>query len=266
MNSDFSIFRIPHSVVLFVFAFSLFNSVGDAQDSKRPPFHGTIFLSAKVITEEDPSTFVKLAYKGQQKRRMFDRRTNGWIANEPFIFLASFSDELTIEMQVNSEFGSEEKARELAEEYARVYGRLPRCLRTDVKTSWIHDGKKLFGGGNHNLLVHVDQSKEYESNGILEETLVHEATHSSLDGTLARDDGWIAAQQADMQFISKYALENPEREDVAETFLLWLAVRHRPDSLTKDQRRLIEETIPARLEFLDKQDFDLSPLIGSEKN
>ena len=34
---------------------------------------------------------------------------------------------------------------------------MPTVLRTDVETVWIHKGEEPWGGGNNNLLIHVDQ-------------------------------------------------------------------------------------------------------------
>jgi hypothetical protein len=250
-------------IVLAAFAI-LFatRSITSADDSK-PPYHGTIFINGNIVTEEDRSVFERIESKNSAKRRMFDRRVNKFIENEPFLFDAFYEDGLMIEIQVNSEFESPERAAKLAKEYAIEFGRLPRCLRTNVRTSWIHAGKQLFGGGNENLLIHIDQAAEYRRQGILEETLIHEATHTSLDPLYARHPDWIKAQQSDPTAISTYAKDHPNREDLAETFLLWFAVRHRRDRLTPEQTETIERSIPARLVFLDSLQLDLSPLIPS---
>jgi hypothetical protein len=250
-------------IVLAAFAI-LFatRSITSADDSK-PPYHGTIFINGNIVTEEDRSVFERIESKNSAKRRMFDRRVNKFIENEPFLFDAFYEDGLMIEIQVNSEFESPERAAKLAEEYAIEFGRLPKCLRTNVRTSWIHAGKQLFGGGNENLLIHIDQAAEYRRQGILEETLIHEATHTSLDPLYARHPDWIKAQQSDPTAISTYAKDHPNREDLAETFLLWFAVRHRRDRLTPEQTETIERSIPARLVFLDSLQLDLSPLIPS---
>ena len=63
-------------------------------------------------------------------------------------------------------------------------GQLPKSLRTDVKTMWIHKGEEAWGGGNNNILTHTGQGEIYENwNGgdISQETLIHEGTHTSLD-------------------------------------------------------------------------------------
>ena len=186
---------------------------------------------------------------------MYDRRS-GWIDLEPFLFDTKFSDLPSVEIQVNPEFGSIEKAKVQAERFAPVIGRLPKCLRKDIKTVWIHMGNEPFGGGNNNLLIHVGQADDYENRGILEETLVHEAAHTSLDGVHAYAEEWQNAQEQDAEFISTYARDNPFREDIAESFLPYFAARHRPERISSKLKEIIEKTIPHRIKYFDSQKFE----------
>lgn len=232
----------------------------DVVEKQDPPFWGTIFIDPDIITEDDPTTFSGLTAKGTGERIMYDRRVADWITNEPFLFQATYDDGLEIEFQVNSEFGDAEIAEEQALQYAVVIGRLPTALRTDVETSWIHKGKELFGGGNNNLLIHVEQSEEYIADGILEETFVHEAAHSSLDAYHANHSDWLTAQENDPAFISTYAKDNPTREDIAESFLPYLAVRYRADRISQDLNDQITEAIPNRIAYFDALDLDIYPI------
>ncbi len=77
-----------------------------------------------------------------------------------------------------------------------MIGQLPTVLRKDVQTVWIHKGNKPFGGGNQNLLIHIIQGEKYISEGILEETLVHEACHTSLDLDHGNAKGWRARRKS----------------------------------------------------------------------
>jgi hypothetical protein len=163
----------------------------------EPPFGGTIFLDPDIITAADPTTYLELSASGQESRTMYDRRVNDWITVEPFLFDAEYDDGLSIEVQVNPEFGSVENAQLEAEKYAEVIGRLPTALRRDVETVWIHKGINPFGGGNNNLLIHVGQADLYVEDGILEETFVHEASHTSLDADHSASTGWKSAQVED---------------------------------------------------------------------
>ena len=66
---------------------------------------------------------------------------------------------------------------------------------------------------------------------------------------------------ADNKFISKYAKDYPHREDVAETINWWIAVRCKPDRISKSTYKKIIEGIPNRLKYLDEQNYDTYPLV-----
>ncbi len=226
----------------------------------QPPFSGTIFIDPDIIRATDPTTFVQLKDAGRGMRQMYDRRS-GWVNLNAFLFKADYDDNLSIEVQVNPEFGSVEQARAAALRFAPVIGQLPHSLRTDVQTVWIHQGVFPFGGGNNNLLIHVGQADDYVSSGILEETLVHEASHTSLDARHAASPGWLAAQAADPEFISTYARDNSTREDIAESFLPYLAVRYRQDRISTSLADKITQAVPNRIAYFDAQTLDLYPLV-----
>lgn len=120
-----------------------------------------VFALGVAITSSDPTTFQSLVAAGQGSRTMFDRRVNGWITVDAYLFDASYDDGLTAEIQVNPEFGSAAAALAEAEKYAEAIGRVPTALRVDVETAWIHMGVGPFGGGNNNLLIHIGQADLY---------------------------------------------------------------------------------------------------------
>lgn len=231
----------------------------------EPPYHGTISLDPDIVTSEDRSAFTALRYAGRGEREVFDRRENRFVTINAYLFDLAFDDGLSATAVLNPEFGSEAEARRHAETYARAAGQLPHVLRIDVDELWIHRGTELFGGGNRALLIHTGQADEYVDMGILEETLVHEATHTSLDGALYESgSGWYAAQSEDDAYISVYARDNPLREDVAETYLAWLAVRHRADRIDDQMADTIRATVPARLRLLDDRPMDLHPVVARD--
>ena len=249
-------------ILLLIFSCSSDKSVQPdiCDNNYNPPFDGTIFIDPDIITSDDPSTFVSLSYAGIENRQMYDRRF-GWVTLEPFLFPAKYDDGLSIEIQVNPEFGTWENAQFYALKYAEVIGRLTTELRKDVKTSWIHKGDEPFGGGNNNLLIHTDWSeKNYENQGILEETLVHEAAHTSLDAYHAESKSWLDAQNQDCEFISTYARDNQIREDIAESYLPYLAIRYRSDRISDNLKKRIEDAIPNRIKYFDEQNFNMYPI------
>jgi len=248
------------AITLATLLFGACNNEAQPPVSTSPPFGGTIFLDPDIITVTDPTSFQTLTSNGQGPRTMFDRRVDNWITADAYLFLVTYDDGLKMEVQVNPEFESSALAEVEAEKYAIAIGRLPTSLRQDVQTVWIHKGVNLFGGGNNNILIHIGQADLYENDGILEETLVHEAAHTSLDATHANAPGWVDAQQADPAFISTYAQDNPTREDIAETFLLYLAVKYRSDRISDSLKETITNTMPNRIKYLDNQTWNLHPI------
>jgi hypothetical protein len=215
-----------------------------------PPYHGTIFLTPELITSSSPSSFKKLTDKGQMERKMFDRRPGTWVNKKAHIFDALFGTETTVEVQVNPEFNKQE-ALVYAKQYSVVIGQLPAFLFRDLQTVWIHNGNNDFGGGNNNLLIHVKRGEQYIADRILEETFLHEGTHTSLDSTHNHEPLWGLAQENDTMSISSYGLEFPEREDLAETLPLYLALRFRPNQISPEMKSIIQKTIPNRIAYLD---------------
>jgi hypothetical protein len=225
-----------------------------------PITSGTVFLDPDIVTGADPSAFSGLSYAGVANVVMFDRRIDAFSLFSAFLFDVTFADGLSAQVQVNAEFGTEAAAQHEAEKYAWLIGQLPTALRLDVDTVWIHMGLHSFGGGNNNILIHTDQADQYATDGFIEEALIHEGAHTSLDPYHAASPGWLMAQAADADFISTYAMDNPTREDVAETFLVWLALRQRADRITPALSAAIEATVPNRLAYFDALSLDLFPV------
>ena len=71
------------------------------------------------------------------------------------------------------------------------------------------------------------------------------------------------AQKNDGIFISAYAENSPEMEDIAESFLPWLLLRCLPDRISSNDKTKIQKAIPNRLEYFDSLNFskaDLYPI------
>ena len=63
---------------------------------------------------------------------------------------------------------------------------------------------------------------------------------------------WERAKTADGKFISTYAKNYPDREDVAESATAWYAIRIRTDRQPVSDVELTEATIPNRMNLFDK--------------
>lgn len=231
--------------------------------AQAQPYNGTIFIDPDVITDADPGTLVSVTYTGQGMVTVYDYRPPGWVTINAYLFDCVFLDGLSCVAMVNPEFGSVAAAQVEAEKYAEAVGRTPTCQRVDLDALWIHAGVYSFGGGNNAIVIHTGRGEEYILDGILEEAFVHEGAHVSLDAAHAAAPDWLVAQQNDPDFISTYAQSNPATEDVAESFLPWLMVRHRASRISTADHNTIETTIPARLAYFDAMPCDLFPITSS---
>jgi len=232
----------------------------------EPPYGGTIFVTGNIITSTDKSVYDSIVYKGTDKRLMYDRRNGGgFIDHNPFLYDAYFSDGLVTEIQINSEFSVDQSLLE-AEKYGFLIGQMSKDLRKHIETMWIHKGLEGYGGGNYNILVHTGMSEFYESyytGSIIEETLIHEATHTSIDAYIYPDrqtsgEGWINAVDKDNCYISDYARDYPYREDLAELMPLYIAVKFFPDRISEDDRNKILSCCINRILYLDSLSLDLN--------
>lgn len=228
--------------------------------SAAPPYSSTVFIDSDILLADDPSSFIQTVAAGSGTRTMFDRRVNDWVVVEALLFTAYYTDSANIEVQVNPEFDASEAA-EKAAFYGHAIGQLPKAMRTDVQTVWLHKGNQAFGGGNNNLLIHTEATGYHGE--WLEETLFHESCHTSVDSILAERSDWLSAQTADPEFISTYAQDNPTREDVAESCLLHYAARFRSDRILESELSTINSTIPNRLNVLDT--LGITPIVASDQ-
>ncbi|MDP6634103.1 MAG: hypothetical protein QGG42_04355 [Phycisphaerae bacterium] len=230
-----------------------------AEKSARPPFGGTIFVSGNIITAEDPTAFKSVVAAGRAEVRMFDRRPKKPHKVNAYLFTATFDDGQKMEIRVNPEFGAE-GAMAQAKKYLPYIGQMPFALREKVQKVLIHKGKKGFGGGGAGLLIHTDMGDSYIRSRILAETLYHEAAHTSLDRWHSASKGWLAAQEKDARFISGYAKSNPRREDIAESYLLYFALRYKPHRIDDKLKETIRTTMPNRIAYFDSLELKMHPV------
>lgn len=222
--------------------------------------YGTMYEVADIISTEDPSTYVSTTYEGRAMRTIYDRRVLGNITVNAYIFKSIFSDGYTVESQVNPEFGSEVAARIPVEQHAFVLGQMPRTLRAPVNEFWIHQADETYGAQDGHVIIYSERTPAFLSFNALEEAMLHELVHAAIDESINTSQDWILAQNADNNFISMYAKNNPEVEDVAESFVAYFAVRYREDLVGAYEKNVIINTIPNRISYFDQLTIDIFPL------
>ena len=227
--------------------------------SDDAPYNGTVFLEPDLITDADPTSLQSVTYIGRGERSVYDYRPAAWTTVNAYLFSVSYGH-VELEFQVNPEFGSREAAREQVDAYAAALGRIPALLLSRGAKVHINDGPGSMGGNwsDRSFTISADRGEEHIHRGTIEEVFIHEGAHVSLDGAHKNSQGWREAQMKDCVSISRYARDNPTREDIAESILPYFALRYFPDRLTDADKAAIRNAIPNRLAYFDEQGLDLS--------
>lgn len=83
----------------------------------------------------------------------------------------------------------------------------------------------------------------------LEETVFHESVHASYQFMYQNDPSWLNAQNQDPTFVTEYAQNNPQIEDLAESALFAYTLITHPGRLDPDIEQWLIANIPNRLEW-----------------
>ena len=216
-----------------------------------------------IITENDPSAFQSVVYQSEANAQMWDREANNnqgqWVTPKSWVFQLQYNDGITSEIRVRQRGFTNPQAVALAKKYGWMMGQIPACLRAGVKEINIMKGDALFGGNNFMKSIDItigETSELYEKTGNMEETLVHEASHAALDYLYQQN--WGVFRDKDPQFISKYAYDNPNREDISESFLLFMALQHRSNRVTSQAQTIIR-SMCNRIAYYSGMNLDMYP-------
>lgn len=215
------------------------------------PFDATADTVFDIIQDSDPSTFVCLAYEGRTTRQMWDKRRDNEFDLEVFLFTAHFSDMPPIDIILNPEFESPEAAREEAEKYTHRLGRVPLVFRHGIRQLGVHKGDQGFHAGTGKVFVYSEMSDRRISENHLEESLLHEGVHATLDDQYRLSPEWIAAQEQDGRFLTRYAASRPDREDLAETALFAYSLLRHPGRIPPVDSADIARIVPARIAVVE---------------
>ena len=221
------------------------------EDLAMPPYNNTSGTVFDIISVSDPSTFLCLEPRGQEPRQIWDKRVDGEPIVQAHIFMARYGDGALIEIGVNPEFDAA-MAEALANRFAMPLGQLPASLRAGIERFSIHGGDESFHAGTGQIVVYTGKADERASYEHLEESLFHEAVHASWDEAHRLAPEWQAAQAADGGFLTDYAAERPDREDLAETALFAYGLLLRPDRMPPVDSEDIRRAVPNRIAYIKR--------------
>lgn len=217
------------------------------------PFGGTVYTEPDIITDRDPSVFAGLTYHGTQEHEYF-ADCNDEHEDVGFHHMtASFTGGAPLNVYVNTDFGSRAAAQDVAQIYSFVFGQMPKLFRKGIQELYIEKTGDDWCASTGEIFIHHGNYAGEKADGALEESMMHETAHAALDDIYATTSGWKRAQRRDDAFLSDYGASSPEGEDLAETIVLYYGLTMRPERLDADTIETIEETTPARLDYLRRK-------------
>ena len=232
-----------------------------------PPFSGTMWDLPDLITSSDYTVYSSSNNKGLDNRLFYDKSISDFAYYSARVYEVIFGDNLSLEFEIYSEFSIEE-SETLVEKYAPLIGQLGKDLRKNIKSIEFLKGEEVASAQKSedlsyaNITLHTDwlnNTVETRPDGDrTEELFIHEAAHLSIDPYVYGQQGWTDAVNLDGNYLSTYAKDNPDSEDVAETFQAYIAVKYFPERITSSLRDTILSICLNRFKYFDSLNLDLS--------
>ena len=171
----------------------------------------------EFIQTSDKTVFSYLSYEGAERVEMPDKRCDTLFDKGTFIFAAN--DDKSVGLWAHSDFGSQAMALRFVKPVAPAIGKLPTVMHAKLGHVVIHKGDETaFGEADgHFFMLYSDNIRTRIRNHDLEETVYHESVDARLDTTYRQNRAWRNAQKADGRFITDYAANLPNKEDLAES-------------------------------------------------
>lgn len=200
------------------------------------------------ILPNDPGACWSMTETGNGRTEMFDPRTDALFVDDALHFDVSYPGQ---KVRINVHPNVSDPAQR-AEEAAASVSRLPDQMRQTILhvnihdgdgTAWSEDAGRFFTLYEDNMAVRLSEHD-------LDETVFHETAHIALDPVLSNDPDWQLMQRMDGQFITGYAAQLPNREDIAESALFAWTVIYHPGRLPSDVEDAVRRIMPNRLEYL----------------
>jgi hypothetical protein len=232
-----------------------------------PPFSGTMWDLPDLIKSSDYTVYSSSTYQGILDRLFYDKSIPDFITYPAHVYKVNFGDDLSVDFEIYSEF-TQEEASNLEQKYAPLMGQLGKELRKNIKSIEFLKGEEVASAQRSNdlsyanITFHTDWLNnivETRTDGDrTEELFIHEAAHLSIDPYVYGQQGWTDAVNLDGNYLSTYAKDNPDSEDIAETFQAYIAVKYFPERITSSLRDTILSICLNRFKYFDSLNLDLS--------
>lgn len=203
------------------------------------------------IKSTDPDTFLGIEYLGQFAKEI--PGVEPTLDPNAYVFEASFTDGKKIGIWCRSNFETLQRATEYANKLTDKLGKLPVFMRDELSHVAVFSGASRASAEPDGKFFFISDKRidERLADNQLEETVFHEATHVYFEKRYGTSTTWKNAQNTDGIFVTKYAEDNPNVEDIPETAIFVYTMVKYPGRLSQNIENWVKENIPNRYEFLE---------------
>ncbi|PQJ69235.1 hypothetical protein [Polaribacter butkevichii] len=203
------------------------------------------------IKSTDPDTFLSIDYLGQ-----FEKEIPGvdpTLDSNAYVFEATFTGGKKIGIWCRSNFGTLQRATEYANKLTDKLGKLPVFMRDELNHVAVFSGESRASAEPDGKFFFISDERidERIADNQLEETVFHETVHVYFEKRYGTSTAWKNAQNADGIFVTEYAEDNPNVEDIPETAIFVYTMVNYPRRLSQNIENWVIENIPNRYEFLE---------------
>lgn len=207
-----------------------------------------------LVRPGDPAAAFCLVDLGVRQGEFYDKDVDELVfPEETHFFEARYDDGASVQIRVHPDLVGDLDAQDQVMRVAEPISLLPTELRRNIARVGFLDGESTAqaDGGGEGIHVYASNVEIRENAMRFEETIFHESVHTSLDDEFARTEGWLNAQRSDGQFLTEYAADFPETEDLAETALYAWALTHHPERVSQADALAWEQAVPERISFIE---------------
>lgn len=217
------------------------------------------------IHSDDPTVEFELVDKGRRALEF-----PGSLVERPlqleggYLIELKYKDGAKVEIWADPEFADVATVSGYASKIGSALGKLPMPFRDKLRHVVVQLGDRVAFSEHigHFMVLYSENIDKRIATHDLEETIFHETIHATLEHGHATSPEWIEAQKKDGAFITEYAAEKPNQEDLPESALFAYALIKHPGRMPEPVEKAVAEIMPNRLEYLRKVFNDLDKAVS----
>jgi hypothetical protein len=255
-----SLIAVAFCALTLVTSKSVQAQVPDLYNPPVPDLPGYLEGFRDFIVPSDPSTYVRTYYDEYTQHWVYDV-SGDWSIENVWMFKMDLGH-TTVKVPIRDD-GSYTAAEVYfwANTFGKVFGQLPAFMFENFDALYFVNAEiGALGNSAGGVIIGTQGLANSFQHGWIEEIMVHELAHAAIQASVLGHESvsssgqttnwWDYFAARDNDFVSNYAMTN-NREDLAETFSVWLYSKFRPYRDYQGKLAEAAAKVPGRFFLLD---------------